>query len=70
MDDAEVFTEFLGWTSEVLTARSVPVHSLVTGLDILAEQLHDFPRGLRFVREGAAGLRGRPAGQVVRGTPV
>ncbi|GGQ06856.1 cobalamin-binding protein [Streptomyces griseomycini] len=61
VDDAEVFTGFLGWTAEVLSARGVPVHSLVTGLDVLAEQVHDLPRGLRLVRGGAAHLGGRSA---------
>ena len=70
LDDAGVFTGFLEWTADVLDARSVPVGSLVTGLDILAEQLHDFPRALGFVREGAAGLRGRSSGTVVHGTAV
>ncbi|KES05125.1 cobalamin-binding protein [Streptomyces toyocaensis] len=70
MDDAEVFTEFLDWTSEVLAARGVPVHSLVAGLDIVAEQLHDFPRVLGFVREGAARLRGPASDAVVPGTTV
>ncbi|BFO17771.1 hypothetical protein SHKM778_41590 [Streptomyces sp. KM77-8] len=69
LDDAEVFTGFLEWTADVLDARGVPVGSLVTGLEILAEQLHDFPRALGFVREGAAGLRGR-SGTVVHGTAV
>ncbi|MFI8092217.1 B12-binding domain-containing protein [Streptomyces sp. NPDC086080] len=68
LDDAEVFTQFLGWTAEVLTARGVPVTSLVTGLDILAEQLHEFPRGLRLVRQGAAALRVRAADAVVPGS--
>ncbi|GAA3506365.1 cobalamin B12-binding domain-containing protein [Streptomyces prasinosporus] len=69
VDDAEVFTGFLGWTAGVLSARNVPVHSLVAGLDLLAEQLHDFPRGLRMVREGAAHLDGRPA-PTAPGAPV
>ncbi|MFF5160193.1 B12-binding domain-containing protein [Streptomyces sp. NPDC000348] len=70
MDDAEVFTGFLDWTSEVLAARGVPVHSLVAGLEIVAEQLYDFPRGLGFVREGAARLRGPAGDAVVPGTVV
>ncbi|MFF8103192.1 B12-binding domain-containing protein [Streptomyces sp. NPDC016640] len=61
VDDAEVFTGFLGWTAGVLSARGVPVHPLVAGLDILAGQLRDFPRGLRLVHRGAALLGGRPA---------
>ncbi len=70
LDDAEVFTEFLSWTSEVLEARGVPSRSLLTGLDILAEQLHDFPRALRVVHEGAARLRSHTTDAAVPGTTV
>lgn len=59
VDAVEVFTEFLGWTADVLSARNVPPHSLVTGLDILADRLHDFPRALSVVRAGAARLTDR-----------
>jgi hypothetical protein len=43
VDDLELFTGFLTWTADILQARHVPPHSLVSGLDALAEQLHDFP---------------------------
>ncbi|MFJ4749390.1 cobalamin B12-binding domain-containing protein [Streptomyces albogriseolus] len=59
VDAVEVFTDFLGWTADVLSARNVPPHSLVTGLDILADHLRDFPRALAMVRAGAAHLTGR-----------
>ncbi|MFD8522671.1 B12-binding domain-containing protein [Streptomyces capillispiralis] len=59
LDDAELFTGFLAWTAGVLSARGVPERSLVAGLDVLAERLHDFPRGLRLVREGRAHLEDR-----------
>ncbi|MFJ8186790.1 B12-binding domain-containing protein [Streptomyces sp. NPDC096105] len=59
VDAVEVFTDFLGWTADVLSARNVPPHSLVTGLDILADHLYDFPRALAMVRAGAARLTGR-----------
>ncbi|AYL40172.1 cobalamin-binding protein (plasmid) [Streptomyces fungicidicus] len=67
MDDAAVFTDFLDWTAGVLSARGVPAHSLVAGLDILAGQVRDFPRGLRMVRDGAAHLAGL-SGPLVPGT--
>lgn len=70
LDDAEVFTGFLRWTSEVLTARGVPVRSLALGLDILGEQLHDFPRALRLVHEGAAALQDGVDAAAAPGTAV
>lgn len=56
VDDAELFTTFLTWTADILQARRVPVHSLLTGLDVLAGQLRDFPRSLSMLREGTAAL--------------
>ncbi|EYT81184.1 MULTISPECIES: cobalamin B12-binding domain-containing protein [unclassified Streptomyces] len=44
VDDADIFTGFLAWTADVLTARGVPARSLLPGLELLTEQLHDFPR--------------------------
>ncbi|MEV4046134.1 methanogenic corrinoid protein MtbC1 [Streptomyces sp. SAI-195] len=54
VDDADVFTGFLTWTAEVLTARGVPAHSLLPGLDLLGEQLHDFPRARGIIGAGRA----------------
>ncbi|MEV7553157.1 cobalamin B12-binding domain-containing protein [Amycolatopsis sp. NPDC089917] len=42
--DEELFTGFLGWTAEILTARQVPAGSLLPALGLLRGQLHDFPR--------------------------
>lgn len=53
-DDAEVFTRFLTWTAGILTARGVPSHSLVPALDLLGEELRDFPRATRHLRLAAA----------------
>jgi methanogenic corrinoid protein MtbC1 len=65
VDDAELFRTFLTWTADILTARHVPAHSLVTGLDILAGQLHDFPRALALIQLGAAALAERARGPVL-----
>ncbi|MER7495022.1 cobalamin-binding protein [Streptomyces pharetrae] len=62
VNDSEVFTSFLAWTADILTARRVPADSLVTALDILAGQSRETPRTLAMLRSGAAVLRDRPAG--------
>ncbi|MEU5248071.1 cobalamin-dependent protein [Streptomyces asoensis] len=49
VDDAALFTAFTGWTADILTARRVPAHSLRLGLEILADQLRDYPRALAFL---------------------
>jgi hypothetical protein len=61
VDDAEIFTAFLTWTAGILEARHVPARSVVTGLEVLAEQLREFPRALDLLREGNAVLLDRPA---------
>ncbi|MFF8812856.1 cobalamin B12-binding domain-containing protein [Streptomyces pactum] len=61
MDDAEIFTVFLTWTADILTARHVPARSLLAGLDVLAGRLGDLPRAVRVIRQGTAALRDRPA---------
>jgi hypothetical protein len=48
------------WTAEVLTARRVPARSLLPGLDLLEEQLHDFPRAHRILDAGPTALASRP----------
>ncbi|WEH38459.1 cobalamin-dependent protein [Streptomyces sp. NBC_01218] len=53
-DDAGLFTRFLTWTTGILTARGVPAHSLVPALDILGEELRDFPRAALHLRLAAA----------------
>ncbi|MBA9050415.1 MULTISPECIES: cobalamin-dependent protein [Streptomyces] len=61
VDDAEVFTAFLAWTADILEARGVPARSLSAGLDLLARQLHDFPRALNILNEGVHALDARPS---------
>ncbi|GGS11696.1 cobalamin-binding protein [Streptomyces humidus] len=56
VDDDALFTTFVAWTADVLTARRVPARGLVHGLSILAEQLHDFPRALAFLGTAAEAL--------------
>ncbi|TXJ75042.1 cobalamin-binding protein [Streptomyces lavendulae] len=65
VDDADLFTTFLVWTADILQARHVPAHSLVAALDILADELHDFPRARRLTRLGASALGARPAASVL-----
>ncbi|AYL38218.1 cobalamin B12-binding domain-containing protein [Streptomyces fungicidicus] len=56
VDDADVFTGFLTWTADVLTARGVPARSLLPGLDLMEEQLHDFPRARGLIESGRTAL--------------
>nr|WP_268812616.1 cobalamin-dependent protein [Embleya scabrispora] len=61
VDEADLFTSFVDWTRDILTARRVPAAGLRLGLDILAEQLHDFPRALGFIRAATDTLPAAPA---------
>ncbi|OIK24821.1 cobalamin B12-binding domain-containing protein [Streptomyces malaysiense] len=56
VDDPDLFTAFLLWTADILEARHVPAHSLVAALDVLADELHDFPRARRLTRLGTSAL--------------
>jgi len=49
VDQAQVLADFLAWTSDILDARNVPSRSLLTALDIIADQLPDFPRTLAII---------------------
>ncbi|MET8116372.1 cobalamin B12-binding domain-containing protein [Streptomyces prasinus] len=60
VDSAVLFTDFLEWTAEVLTARGVPARSLAPGLDLLEKQLRDFPRARNLIHAGRAALGSRP----------
>ncbi|MER6113638.1 cobalamin B12-binding domain-containing protein [Streptomyces hirsutus] len=60
VDSADVFTDFLGWTAEVLIARGVSARSLAPGLDLLEEQLRDFPRARDLIHAGRAALGSCP----------
>ncbi len=56
VDDDELFTQFIGWTAEILVARGVPADSLSPALDSLAGQLRDFPRARRLLGAAHAAL--------------
>ncbi|WP_336319831.1 cobalamin B12-binding domain-containing protein [Streptomyces lavendofoliae] len=56
VDDTGLFTGFLTWTADILTAREVPAASLLPGLDLLHEQLRDFPRAQAFLAHGRTAL--------------
>lgn len=58
VNDAGVFSSFLTWTADLLTARSVAADSLLTALDSLGGQLRDFPRALGLLHAGADAVRG------------
>ncbi|WP_067484329.1 cobalamin B12-binding domain-containing protein [Actinomadura hibisca] len=60
VDDPDLFTGFLTWTGEILTARGVPARSLLPGLDLLEERLRDFPRARRLIRAGHDAISTRP----------
>ncbi|GFG65864.1 cobalamin-binding protein [Mycobacterium kubicae] len=49
-DDDDLFTDFIMWTAEILTARGVPAGGLLPALDLLALQLKDFPRSQRLLQ--------------------
>ncbi|GAA4640536.1 cobalamin B12-binding domain-containing protein [Actinoallomurus vinaceus] len=58
MDDSGLFTRFIVWTRDILTARGVPAYSVALALDLLAGQLKDFPRAVGLLRDGQAALEG------------
>ncbi|GLY81405.1 cobalamin B12-binding domain-containing protein [Actinoallomurus iriomotensis] len=58
LDDSDLFTRFIAWTGDILTARGVPAHSVGLALDLLAEQLKDFPRALGLLQAGHVALEG------------
>lgn len=59
VDDVGLFTGFLGWTSDILAARGVPPASLLPGLDLLDEQLRDFPRTRNLLARGREAVEER-----------
>ncbi|MET9896840.1 cobalamin-dependent protein [Streptomyces sp. NPDC006465] len=54
--DDELFTRFVLWTADILTARRVPAHSLDPALELLALQLKDFPRACRTLAHAREAL--------------
>lgn len=59
-DDRALFGGFLGWTGDILEARGVPAAVLLPGLELLSEELKDFPRALRHLAHGRATVAARP----------
>ncbi|MFB8029393.1 B12-binding domain-containing protein [Streptomyces sp. NPDC056465] len=60
-DDDDLFTTFITWTADILTARHVPGRSLYSVLDILATELKDFPRTTRLLDQARFALDRAPA---------
>ncbi|EME58795.1 cobalamin B12-binding domain-containing protein [Amycolatopsis decaplanina] len=56
--DEELFTGFLAWTAEILSARQVPAGSLLPALELLRGELHDFPRSRAMIDAAHARLGG------------
>jgi methanogenic corrinoid protein MtbC1 len=61
VDHDGLFTNFITWTADILEARDVPAASLRPALDLLSEQLTDFPRSQRLLRAANAALLARPS---------
>ncbi|MBB5916193.1 methanogenic corrinoid protein MtbC1 [Nocardia transvalensis] len=61
-DDDDLFTGFITWTADILTARGVPAASLGVVFDILGTRLQDFPRSRRLLAAASDALArwGRP----------
>lgn len=57
--DEELFSRFIVWTADVLTARGVPERGLDLALDLLAVQLKDFPRACRTLARAREALAAR-----------
>ncbi|WP_446220219.1 cobalamin B12-binding domain-containing protein [Micromonospora sp. IBHARD004] len=63
VDDATLFTDFVGWLVTILTSRGVPAGAVRLTLEHYGQTLRDFPRAARFLDDGRAlvsGAAGRP----------
>jgi methanogenic corrinoid protein MtbC1 len=62
VDDAALFTDFVGWLQDILVARGVPATTLSQGLrvisDVLVAQPGSYERPVRFLAAGIAQLDG------------
>lgn len=56
LGDADLFVGFLGWTAGILEARAVPAATLRPTLDLLREELRDFPRAVGLITRAAEHL--------------
>ncbi|TDC66435.1 cobalamin B12-binding domain-containing protein [Actinomadura sp. GC306] len=59
LDDPGLFTDFLGWTADILAVRGVPADSLPPVLDLLAERLTDHPRAIGMLADAQKTLQER-----------
>jgi len=55
--DEQVFTDFAAWTAAVLEARQVPPVALQIGLNLMRDQLRDYPAATAVLEAGVATLR-------------
>ncbi|MEU5785711.1 cobalamin-dependent protein [Micromonospora lupini] len=60
VDDASLFTEFVGWLVEILTSRGVPASAVALTLEHYAAVLRDFPRASDAVARSRVGLPATP----------
>jgi hypothetical protein len=61
VDDDSLFAQHIRWTAEILEARAVSAAWLSGVLDLLTQQLDDFPRARRIVAAARRTDRHRPA---------
>ncbi len=54
VDETQIFTDFVAWTTGVLQARGVPPVALRVGLETIRAQLRDYPTASAIVAAGAA----------------
>nr|WP_296071257.1 cobalamin-dependent protein [uncultured Actinoplanes sp.] len=54
--ETRVFTDFVVWTAGVLRARSVPAVALAVGLQVVRDQLRDYPAALAMLDAGSASI--------------
>lgn len=54
VDDPTLFSEFVGWTGDVLHARGVPDRALAAGLELYLDVLREFPRARKILEAAKA----------------
>ncbi|GIH05765.1 cobalamin-binding protein [Rhizocola hellebori] len=52
VDDAEMFTSFIGWLCIILESRRVPISTVDVVLEAYQRELYDYPRALRHLSAG------------------
>jgi methanogenic corrinoid protein MtbC1 len=52
VDDAEMFTSFLGWLCIILESRRVPISTVDIVLEAYQRELYDYPRALKHLEAG------------------